>query len=194
MRRIGHRYGFGRAFVERADPDSAFYLAKYIAKRQDLWPGMRRWGTVGGFDHCRKHDVIVEGGFSDYLALRLSGSSHKRPYLEIQAAWREYMTGHRTPPIPPTPERRPSISRADAIYATTAFSELRYRNHATTRLRSACARLTPSAFPDYTNHASTYQSFAHFIAFTYFRLTFLADTSGYQARLPRTETLYTARA
>src|SRR5580692_6942696 len=49
VRRIAKRYGLGHVWVARADIGAAGYLAKYITKENQLSPGMRQWGTIGGF-------------------------------------------------------------------------------------------------------------------------------------------------
>jgi len=63
MRRFGRRVGMGRMQVEVATPGAAEYLAKYLAKRNMLSKGMRKWGTIGGFKGVKTKDVVVDSIF-----------------------------------------------------------------------------------------------------------------------------------
>lgn len=64
VRHIGKKYGFGRIEVEQADRGSVYYLSKYLAKNTGrLAPGMRRWGTIGGFRQVKKSSIIIDSAF-----------------------------------------------------------------------------------------------------------------------------------
>jgi len=76
VRKMGKPLGFGRVQVERVfEREQVFYLAKYLTKDNELWPGMRRWGTVGGFRHCPVSRVECESHF--HSNLRQMARGHK---------------------------------------------------------------------------------------------------------------------
>jgi len=62
-RRIGKRWGIGRVQVTRCNIHAAKYLSKYLTKRSLLYPGMRRWGTIGGFRAVKVNDIEVDSMF-----------------------------------------------------------------------------------------------------------------------------------
>jgi len=57
VRRIASKYGMGRISVSKATWSDALYIAKYLSKENDLSPGMRRWGTIGGWKHTPVRNV-----------------------------------------------------------------------------------------------------------------------------------------
>lgn len=69
VRRIGARYGVGRVQVSAIDDagSAIAYLGKYLRKgfidRDGALPkGIRRWGTIGGFNGCRVADIQWDTG------------------------------------------------------------------------------------------------------------------------------------
>lgn len=60
VRRLAKRAGMGHCWVVRANPDTKFYLAKYMTKENGLTEGMRQWGTIGGFKQVKKNSIVVE--------------------------------------------------------------------------------------------------------------------------------------
>lgn len=67
VRKIGKRWGFGRMSVEKADEDSALYLAKYISKENELAPGIRRWAAIGGFKQVKVSKIECESILSNNI-------------------------------------------------------------------------------------------------------------------------------
>jgi hypothetical protein len=63
VRRLWAKYGGGHVQVDTATAESAEYLAKYLTKQNPLWPGMRRWGTIGGFRQVKVKSIVVESAF-----------------------------------------------------------------------------------------------------------------------------------
>jgi len=50
VRKIGVKLGIGRVHVAQCKTaKDGMYLAKYLSKKNPLYPGMRRWARVGGF-------------------------------------------------------------------------------------------------------------------------------------------------
>ncbi len=43
-----------------ADKKSAYYLGKYLTKDNDLTEGMRKWGTVGGFQAIKTANIQMD--------------------------------------------------------------------------------------------------------------------------------------
>lgn len=95
VRRIGKRWGIGRVHVEKADRDTARYLAKYLRKGAFNSPvRLSKWGTVGGFKAVRVQDIIVESGFNDCVKATQSIMGIKRlPANEFVSLWRNYWCG-----------------------------------------------------------------------------------------------------
>lgn len=67
LKRIGLKYGLGRISVMRCNPDTAWYLAKYLTKGDEpfyrgggITTHTKRWHCVGGFQGCRKSDVEMD--------------------------------------------------------------------------------------------------------------------------------------
>lgn len=62
VRRVAKRWGFGRIHVVRCWDGAAAYLSKYMVKeyRRQYPCGMRRWGTLGGFQGTRVRDLVFE--------------------------------------------------------------------------------------------------------------------------------------
>jgi hypothetical protein len=66
VRRIGERWGLGRIHVQRATPESAFYLGKYLTKDETkLYRGIARWATVGGYCGVKVKDVELRSNAVD---------------------------------------------------------------------------------------------------------------------------------
>jgi hypothetical protein len=81
VKRLWAKYGGGRVGVEVATPESAEYLAKYLTKQNPLWPGMRRWGTIGGFRQVKKNNIVIESAF--HRNVFLVGRGRHLPIQEI---------------------------------------------------------------------------------------------------------------
>jgi len=64
VRKLGKPLGIGRVHVQQCRTNKdGYYLAKYLSKRNLLYPGMQRWGTVGGFSGVRKNNLEVDSPF-----------------------------------------------------------------------------------------------------------------------------------
>ncbi len=57
---IGPRRQWPWVKVVRATPGSAQYLAKYLSKHFRLFPGMRKWGMIGGFKGVKKNAIEID--------------------------------------------------------------------------------------------------------------------------------------
>jgi hypothetical protein len=69
IKRIGKRFGITGIHVKRADKESAFYLAKYITKEQNLSKGMRKWGTIGGFHAVKVSQIQVDSQLTSNIKI-----------------------------------------------------------------------------------------------------------------------------
>jgi hypothetical protein len=78
VRRFGNRVGMGRVQVEVATVGAAEYLAKYLAKRNFLTKGMRKWGTIGGFKAVKARDVVIDSCY--HRNQRLLGQGRQMTY------------------------------------------------------------------------------------------------------------------
>jgi len=73
VRRFGASVGIGNIHVRRAERDDAYYLAKYLTKKDEIYSGMRRWASVGGFKSVKKSQIIVDSAFSRNMKLLTGG-------------------------------------------------------------------------------------------------------------------------
>ena len=92
IERVGARYGLGKPWVEKVespykgegeqhDRGAALYLAKYLAKRSPLHPGMRRWATVGGFKQVRVNDIECDSVF--HRNYKMIAGGRKLPIQDV---------------------------------------------------------------------------------------------------------------
>jgi len=93
MRRMANRSGFGwkgqypRVHVCVADAGVSWYLAKYLAKGGKLWPGLHRWGTIGGYRQSKKNAIEIDS--VTMRAFRAVRGEMKWRYDECQGLWAE---------------------------------------------------------------------------------------------------------
>jgi hypothetical protein len=93
MRRLANKAGFGfkgqfpRVHVCVADSGVSFYLAKYLAKGGKLWPGLHRWGTIGGYQQTKVHSIEIDS--VTMRAFRVVRGTMKWRYHECAGLWAE---------------------------------------------------------------------------------------------------------
>lgn len=86
VRKVKKKYGFGRDHVIIANVRSGQYLAKYLTKRNgELYPGMRRWGTVGSFKQVRKNDIEIDSMF--HRNIKIIGQGKQIPYKQTRVVF-----------------------------------------------------------------------------------------------------------
>jgi len=93
VRRIAKRYGIFWIHVHRKPVSigTAYYLAKYLTKKAPKLFGPKRWGTFGGFHHCRKSDVVLSSPYTK--ARRKLAPSRRIPYNQELLLIRSFNSG-----------------------------------------------------------------------------------------------------
>jgi len=87
VRAIGKKYGIGFCWVTQCyKKEDAYYLGKYLSKDSELSPGMRRWGTIGGFTPSRVRDLHVDSTFHRNMGKVFGGKKASCP--ETTWVWR----------------------------------------------------------------------------------------------------------
>lgn len=87
VRRHAKKVGIGIVQVEVATRESAEYLAKYLTKTNPLWPGMRRWGPIGGFKQVPKNRLEVDSVFHRNFR-EMNPLGKQIPIEQVQWCWR----------------------------------------------------------------------------------------------------------
>lgn len=88
LKRVAAKYGIGNCWVVEADMGTAFYLAKYLGKKGDrLSPGMRRWGTIGGFRQIKVNAIEIDSAFHRNMKKMFRGRQTEFEIVSRVMAW-----------------------------------------------------------------------------------------------------------
>lgn len=87
------RAGFGRDHAKRIPGKRARYIAKYLTKRAQSVPGVRRWACVG-FKGCAVKDVVATDTHADELKMIMQKSPAPNGY-NFYARWKLAEQRHR---------------------------------------------------------------------------------------------------
>jgi len=90
INRMAKKVGMGITHVQRADVGAGEYLAKYLIKENPLWPGMRRWGTIGGFRQVKKNNIRIDSVFHRNLA-ECNPEGRQFPFQHINWIYQQSM-------------------------------------------------------------------------------------------------------
>jgi len=82
MRRVIKRTGIGRINVKKCNRGAGYYLERYLEKGDRLAMGVKRWGSIGGFNAVKQNDIVIESTLTRNLAT-LTGGKQIR-YTEYQ--------------------------------------------------------------------------------------------------------------
>jgi len=92
--KLCERLGMGWPTVETkaVNFNTSFYLAKYLSKKTDLWPGMHRWGTIGGFRQCKVNNLEIDSAF--HRNFRFFSMGMKLPITDVSMIyWQSQLWG-----------------------------------------------------------------------------------------------------